>query len=105
MRRRIPYVLLLAACTFVVKACASPEASQSIQSGKITDIGAQAKKLFPRSKSVEHVQNNHSDWGRIEEPFPGAKIQGPCHDHESDWRRSEKLSPRSKAPGAYCRDV
>ena len=43
MRRRIPYVLLLAACTFVVKACASPEASQSIQSGKITDIGAQAR--------------------------------------------------------------
>lgn len=43
MRRRIPYVLLLAACTFVVKGCASPEASQSIQSGKITDIGAQAR--------------------------------------------------------------
>ena len=63
-----------------------------------------SEKLFPRSKFVEHVQNNHSDWG-IEEPFPGAKIQGPCHDQKSDWRRSEKLSPRSKAQGPYCRDV
>src|SRR5215207_4828987 len=41
MRRHMPYLLLLAACSFVVKGCSGPEASA--RSETINHVGAEAK--------------------------------------------------------------